>query len=289
MTLAQVARRAGVSRQTVSNALNAPTCSRPATLERVAGPSTNSATARTGRPARCAPAPAGSSATACSPTRAGVSTPVLDRFLHALSESADEAGYRVLLFAAARRPRTSRPGTSELVRDHRVDAFVLSDTDRGDPPAGLAGPSAASPSSRSADLVGARTSATGSTWTARPAPRRPSTTSWRSATAGSPSSAGRAAPASATTGRAGWRRGACGGTDCRCAACGAPRRGRGRGRARPRRPAAARRRHRGGHAPATRSRSAATGRCGSAAWARAATWPWSASTTRPPPRCSPPD
>lgn len=132
VTMAMVARRAGVSVQTVSNALSSPELLRAETLER-----TLRAVEEMGyRPHRAAR----SLRTRASkligygirPACPGISTPVLDRFLHALSETADESGYRVLLFAS---PAGSAGLTSyeELLSEHSVDAFVLSGTERGDP------------------------------------------------------------------------------------------------------------------------------------------------------------
>lgn len=99
-TLATVARRAGVSPQTVSNALNSPDLLRPETLERV-----RHAIDELGyRPHRAAQTLRTRSSRLIGygirPTAPGASAPVMDRFLHALSQTADEAGYRVLLFAS---------------------------------------------------------------------------------------------------------------------------------------------------------------------------------------------
>jgi DNA-binding LacI/PurR family transcriptional regulator len=133
VTLAMVAARAGVSPQTVSNAINSPDMLRPETLERVRRtidemgyrPSRAAQTLRTGSSKLIGygvrPAPPGSTA------------PVLDRFLHALTETTDEAGYRILLFASPA-GGASVQGYEELLDQHDIDGFVLSDTDeRGDP------------------------------------------------------------------------------------------------------------------------------------------------------------
>ncbi|MEU0189877.1 LacI family DNA-binding transcriptional regulator [Streptomyces afghaniensis] len=129
VTLAMVARRAGVSPQTVSNAVNSPDLLRPETLERVRRvieemgyrPSRAAQTLRT-RSSKLIgygiiPAPS--------------IHPVLDRFLHALSQAADEVGYRVLLFASPPGGPTL-DGYEDLLNQHEVDGFVLSGTARGD-------------------------------------------------------------------------------------------------------------------------------------------------------------
>jgi DNA-binding LacI/PurR family transcriptional regulator len=133
VTLATVAARAGVSPQTVSNALNSPDMLRPETLERVLR-----AIDETGyRPSRAAQTLRTRSSKLIGygvrPSPPGTTAPILDRFLHALSEAADEAGYRILLFAAPA-GGASVQGHEELLGQYDVDGFVLTDTDeRGDP------------------------------------------------------------------------------------------------------------------------------------------------------------
>jgi DNA-binding LacI/PurR family transcriptional regulator len=132
VTLALVAQRAGVSVQTVSNALNSPDLLAPRTLERVSAaireldyrPHQAARSLRT-RSSRLI-------GYGIQPTPVRASTPVLDDFLHALSDSADKAGYRVLLFAAPTGEDGEADRYDELLRDHSVDAFVLSGTHRGD-------------------------------------------------------------------------------------------------------------------------------------------------------------
>ncbi|HET9379261.1 MAG TPA: LacI family DNA-binding transcriptional regulator [Streptomyces sp.] len=129
VTLATVARRAGVSPQTVSNALNSPDLLRAETLERV-----RRAIDDLGyRPSRAAQALRTRSSRLIGygivPTPA--THPVHDRFLHALSQAADEVGYRVLLFASP--PGSpSLDGYEDVLAQHGVDGFVLSGTARGD-------------------------------------------------------------------------------------------------------------------------------------------------------------
>jgi DNA-binding LacI/PurR family transcriptional regulator len=130
-TLAAVAREAAVSRQTVSNALNAPERVRPETRDRVL-----QAVARLGyRPHRAAQ----TLRTRRSQTvgarierlAEGVQGVVLVRFLHALTARAQLQGYRVLLFAAEDDERETA-AYAELLDDHDLDAFVLTGTHLGD-------------------------------------------------------------------------------------------------------------------------------------------------------------
>lgn len=145
-TLATVAEEAGVSRQTVSNALNSPHLLRQETLERVRaaidtlGYSPNQA-ARNLR------------------TRSshliglridrvveGTANATMDRFLHSLVESSKDAGYHVLLFSSGvaagegadgqMHEDAAVGGYDSLLRSTAVDAFVITDTYRGNPQAG---------------------------------------------------------------------------------------------------------------------------------------------------------
>ncbi len=132
VTLAEVARRAGVSRQTVSNALNTPRRLAPETLARVR----RAVEELDYRPHQAARSLRTRSSRligyGVQPTPPGVSTQVLDRFLHALSEAADLAGHRVLLFASPAGAPDETDRYEQLLRDHSVDGFVLSNTYRGD-------------------------------------------------------------------------------------------------------------------------------------------------------------
>lgn len=130
-TLESVAERAAVSRQTVSNALNAPHRVRPDTLARVQAvidevgyrPHRAARTLRTRRSHLIA--------ARMEPPRDGINGVVLDRFLHALTEGAQADGYRVMLFTADDdAAETSVYG--ELLDDHDLDGFVLTGTHVGD-------------------------------------------------------------------------------------------------------------------------------------------------------------
>jgi DNA-binding LacI/PurR family transcriptional regulator len=131
-TINDVAALAEVSRQTVSNVLNAPERVKPETRARVEAAiaelgyypdrSAQNLRARATKLLgyRIAESPAGAINT------------VLDRFLHALTEAARDRRYQILLF-------TSSDGDEELaayddlIRTKAVDGFVLSETNYGDP------------------------------------------------------------------------------------------------------------------------------------------------------------
>ena len=133
-TLATVAAAAGVSRQTVSNALNSPELLRPDTLERV-----QHAIQRLGyTPNRAARNLRTRSShlvgLRLEPAVEGTASGLMDRFLHSLVESAKEAGLHVLLFTP---DDVNDPldGYDSLLRSAAVDAFVVTDTYRGNPQA----------------------------------------------------------------------------------------------------------------------------------------------------------
>lgn len=134
-TLATVAEEAGVSRQTVSNALNNPDLLRPETLERVQqvvdrlGYSPN----RAARQLR-----SGSShlfGLRFEPAQEGTSNALMDRFLHSLVETASRTGHHVLLFSGE--PDDPLDGYDDLLRSTAVDAFVVTDTYAGTPQSGF--------------------------------------------------------------------------------------------------------------------------------------------------------
>ena len=130
-TLADVAELAGVSRQTVSNALNNPELLRPDTLERV-----QAAVAELGyTPNRAARNLRTRSSRLIgmrfAPAQEGTANALMDRFVHSLVEECGEAGYHVLLFAG----EDPAAGYDDLLRSTAVDAFVVTDTYLGNPQA----------------------------------------------------------------------------------------------------------------------------------------------------------
>ncbi|SCG77034.1 LacI family DNA-binding transcriptional regulator [Micromonospora coxensis] len=132
VTIATVAERAGVSRQTVSNVLNAPHIVREETRRRVQdaitalGYRTNQAARqmRTGRSRLIA--------VRIEPTRDGINGSVLDRFLHGLTETGEAAGYRTMLYTATDAEREIAV-YDDLLGSYDLDGFVLTGTDHGDP------------------------------------------------------------------------------------------------------------------------------------------------------------
>ena len=134
-TLATVADEAGVSRQTVSNALNNPDLLRPETLERV-----QSVIERLGySPNRAArQLRSGSShliGLRFEPAQEGTSNALMDRFLHSLVEAASRTGHHLLLFSGD--PEDPLDGYDDLLRSTAVDAFVVTDTYAGTPQSGF--------------------------------------------------------------------------------------------------------------------------------------------------------
>ncbi|RKR90819.1 LacI family transcriptional regulator [Micromonospora pisi] len=131
VTIATVARQAGVSRQTVSNVIHTPEIVREETRERVRAAITAlgyrasqaARQMRTGRSQLIA--------VRIEPTRDGINGSVLDRFLHGLTEAAGEAGYRVMLYTAT--DAANEIATyDDLLGAYDLDAFVLTGTDHGD-------------------------------------------------------------------------------------------------------------------------------------------------------------
>ena len=130
-TIEVVAKRAGVSRQTVSNAANAPHRLRPETLQKVLGtidelgyrPSQAARSLRTSatQVIGCRLLPGNYAGTGG----------ILDRLLHALCDAARAKGYGVLTFSAAN--DDDEIGVlDDLLRRNAVDGLVLANTHHGD-------------------------------------------------------------------------------------------------------------------------------------------------------------
>src|SRR5919112_1280987 len=132
-TLADVAERAGVSRQTVSNAVNNPELLRPDTLARV-----QDAIAELGYSPNRAARNLRTRASHLiglkfNPAQEGTANAAMDRFVHSLVETAGASGYHILLFAGSTEDAVG--GYDDLLRSTAVDAFIVTDTYLGNPQA----------------------------------------------------------------------------------------------------------------------------------------------------------
>jgi DNA-binding LacI/PurR family transcriptional regulator len=132
-TLADVAELAGVSRQTVSNAVNNPELLRPDTLSRV-----QDAIAELGYSPNRAARNLRTRASHLiglkfNPAQEGTANAAMDRFVHSLVETSGESGYHILLFSDT----TDDPvgAYDDLLRSTAVDAFIVTDTYLGNPQA----------------------------------------------------------------------------------------------------------------------------------------------------------
>ncbi|MEK6721044.1 MAG: LacI family DNA-binding transcriptional regulator [Chloroflexota bacterium] len=131
-TLMSVAAAAGVSRQTVSNVLNAPDRVAIDTRARVES-AIESLHYRPNRAARSLRTQVSRLIGYCiMPATPGMLNPVLDRFAHAITEAASDRGFHILLFTTAG-GRAGLDRYAELLSQLTVDGFILSDTVVGDP------------------------------------------------------------------------------------------------------------------------------------------------------------
>jgi DNA-binding LacI/PurR family transcriptional regulator len=131
-TLEDVAREAGVSRQTVSNALHAAHKVKPVTQQRI-----EQAIATLGyQPNRSAQALQSSSSRMIGyriePQGPGILAGIHDRFLHSLAGAGAAADHHMLLFTAADH-KAETDSMIRLFRGGAADAFVLDDIVRDDP------------------------------------------------------------------------------------------------------------------------------------------------------------
>jgi DNA-binding LacI/PurR family transcriptional regulator len=131
-TVEDVARHAGVSRQTVSNVLNAPDIVRAETRRRVQlaidelgySPSMAARRLRTQRSETIG--------IHLDPYAGGISGVVLDRFVHALTEQSTSRGLRILVYAAADAEEELQR-IRALHEGGEIDRAVLTGTYDGDP------------------------------------------------------------------------------------------------------------------------------------------------------------
>ena len=130
-TLVSLAESLGVSRQTVSNVINAPHRVKPETRMRVQHaivesgyrPSAAARQLRTRRSMNLG--------IRMMPVVDGINGSILDRFLHALTEAAQQEGYRLTLFCAESDSGEIRQ-YEELLKVADLDGFVLTGTHYGD-------------------------------------------------------------------------------------------------------------------------------------------------------------
>ncbi|CAM3415860.1 LacI family DNA-binding transcriptional regulator [Kibdelosporangium persicum] len=130
VTLRQVAAQAGVSRQTVSNVLNAPERVDPATRLKVRA-AIESLGYQPSRTARSLATRQAGLIGYCLARHPGRSL-FTDPFLHALTEAIEATGRRLLVFTAPEGAE-GLATYADLIAQRAVDAFILSDTVDGDP------------------------------------------------------------------------------------------------------------------------------------------------------------
>jgi DNA-binding LacI/PurR family transcriptional regulator len=131
-TVEDVALRAGVSRQTVSNVLNTPAIVKPATRERVQQAIVELGYRRHAAARQLRTRRSSTIGVHLDPYVGGVSGVVLDRFVHALTERASERGMRMLVYAA-RTADDEIARLAELWEGSEIDAAIITGTFHGDP------------------------------------------------------------------------------------------------------------------------------------------------------------
>lgn len=131
-TVEDVARAAGVSRQTVSNALNSPDIVRPATREKVERAIAELSYRPDAAARRLRTRRSSTIGIHLDPYAGGISGVLLDRFVHALTERASERGMRVLIYSA-RGADEEIARLEDLIAGAEIDAAVITGTFFGDP------------------------------------------------------------------------------------------------------------------------------------------------------------
>lgn len=131
-TVDDVAARAGVSRQTVSNVINTPDIVRPETRDRVTVAIDELGYRPHASARRLRTRQSSTIGIRLDPIVDGISGSILDRYLHSLTEQAAARGMRIMLFTAS-------DHDDEIIQFRRlrdgadVDAFVLTATHYDDP------------------------------------------------------------------------------------------------------------------------------------------------------------
>ncbi|TDN92268.1 LacI family DNA-binding transcriptional regulator [Microbacterium sp. BK668] len=131
-TVEDVARLAGVSRQTVSNVLNAPDIVRATTRGRVEAAIAELGYAPSMAARRLRTQQSHTIGIRLDPYAGGISGIVLDRFIHALTERATPRGLRILVYAATDADEEIRR-IRQLREGGEIDRIVLTGTYAGDP------------------------------------------------------------------------------------------------------------------------------------------------------------
>jgi DNA-binding LacI/PurR family transcriptional regulator len=131
-TVQDVAERAGVSRQTVSNVLNTPDVVRPGTRDRVLSAIDELGYRTHGAARRLRLRRSSTIGIRLDPYVGGISGVVLDRFVHAVTERASARGMRMLVYSA-RSAEEEFTSLSALWDSSEIDAAILTGTVRDDP------------------------------------------------------------------------------------------------------------------------------------------------------------
>ncbi len=134
-TVDDVAKMAGVSRQTVSNVVNSPQIVRPTTRERVERAIAELAYRPHAAARRLRTRRSSTIGIHLDPYTGGISGVLLDRFVHALTERAGERGLRVLIYSA-RDADEEMARLSDLIDGGEIDGVVVTGTFFGDPRTG---------------------------------------------------------------------------------------------------------------------------------------------------------